>query len=66
MNDARQQLEEADNCKIVVYTPHLLVLGYGEAEVTLSRDGRMLIKRVRDEDEAELVARRVWKTVLKT
>jgi len=65
MDDAKRRLEEAGNHRVVVFTPHLLVLRRGGAEVTLSRDGRMLIKRVRDESEAASVARGVWQTVLK-
>jgi len=65
MDDAKRRLEKASGYKMIVYTPHLLVLRCGEAEVTLSRDGRMLIKRVKNENEAKLVARGVWQTVLK-
>jgi len=65
MDDAKRRLEEATDYKIVVYTPHLLVLRCGVAEVTLSKDGRMLIKQVRDANEATLVACRVWQTILR-
>jgi len=65
MDEAKRRLEKASNYKMMVYTPHLLVFRCGEAEVTMSRDGRMLIKRVRDEKEAKLVACRVWQIVLK-
>jgi len=66
LNDAKQRLEKASECKIRVYTPHLMILRWGTAEVTLSRDGKMLIKWVRDENEARLVACRVWQTIAKT
>jgi len=33
--------------------------------VTLSKDGRMLIKQVKDENEARLVAGKVWEIILK-
>ena len=66
MNEAKKRLEKASNYKIIVYTPHLLVLRCGKAEVTLSKDGRMLVKQVEDENEAKLVACKVWQTILKT
>jgi len=64
MDDAKRRLEEEGDYKMVVYTPHLLVLRCEEAEVTLSKDGRMLIKRVTDENRAKLIACRVWQTIL--
>jgi len=65
MEDAKRRLEKASDYEITVYTPHLLVLRCSQAEATLSKDGRMLIKRVKDENEARLVACKVWKTILK-
>jgi hypothetical protein len=50
---------------IIVSTPHILVFRTGEAEVTLSRNGRMLVKRVRKEEDAAAVARRVLQVVSK-
>jgi len=65
MDDAKRRLERAANYKMVVYTPHLLVLKCDSAEITLSKDGRMVIKRVKDEKEAKSVACRVWRTILR-
>jgi len=65
MDDAKQRLEETADCRMMVSTPHLLIFRCGRAEVTLSRDGRMLIKRVKDEDEARLVACKAWQIILR-
>jgi len=42
--------------EIIVTTPHILIFKSKEAEVTLSRNGRMLIKKTRDEKEATAIA----------
>jgi hypothetical protein len=64
MNEVKRTLEESEEHKIVVYTPHMVILRSGSAETTLSRDGRMLIKRVSNEAEATQVARRILGTIL--
>jgi len=65
MDEVKRALEESEGHEIVVYTPHMLVLKSGKAEITLSRDGRMLIKRVSNEAEAAQVARQILRTILK-
>jgi len=50
----------------VVYTPYILVVRDPRgAEVTLSKNGRMLVKRVSNQDEAEAVARELLRIALK-
>ncbi len=52
--------------EMVVYTPYILVLRNPKgAEVTFSKNGRMLVKRVSNKDEAEAVAREVLSIALK-
>jgi len=61
----RQLFEACHDFEILVYTPHMIILRSGRAETTLSRDGRMLIKRVSNESEATQVARKILQLTLK-
>jgi len=66
MDEAKHSFEAAKSHKIVVHTPYILVLRDPKgAEVTFSQDGRMLVKRAQNRDEAEAVAREVLKIALK-
>jgi len=65
MDEARRRLEKAKEHDIIVYTPHMIILRSKKAETTLSKDGRMLIKRVANETEAAQVAQQILRTVLK-
>jgi len=65
MDEAKQSLEKVEGHEVMVCTPHILILRCGGAEVTLSKNGRMLIKRVKDEKEAALVAEDVLRVALK-
>lgn len=65
MNETKRALEESKEHRILVCTPHIIILRSGKAETTLSRDGRMLIKRVSSESEAARVARQILQTVFK-
>lgn len=65
MADAKQLLENVKGHDVVVCTPHIMILRCGGAEVTLSKDGRMLIKRVRDKKEAALIAQDVFRIVFR-
>jgi molybdopterin-guanine dinucleotide biosynthesis protein A len=58
-------LKSAKENEIIVSTPHILIFKTGPAEVTLSRTGRMLIKRVKDENDAAAVAQRILRFVSK-
>jgi len=64
MEKVRQVFEGCRDPEIVVYTPHMIILRSREAETTLSKDGRMLIKRVASESEAAQVARKILHTAL--
>jgi hypothetical protein len=51
--------------QIIVSTPHILIFRTKGAEITLSRNGRMLVKRVRSDKEAATVASEVLSVVSK-
>lgn len=63
MTDLERLLRSLKENEIIVNTPHILVLKSKEAEVTLSRDGRMLIRNVLDEKEATAVASEVLRVL---
>lgn len=66
MDEVKYLFEAAKSHKIVVHTPYILVLRDRKgAEVTFSKDGRMLVKRVSNKDEAEAVALEVLRIALK-
>jgi len=65
MDNARQRLETCGQNKILIYTPHMIILRNNNAETTLSKDGRMLIKRVSNEAEAVQVAQQILTAILK-
>lgn len=64
MNEVKQTLEQSKRHKILVYTPHIVILKSGDAETTLSKDGRMLIKKVSSENEATTLAKQILDTIL--
>lgn len=64
MNKARRNLERYEDHKIVVHTPHMIIFRTAKAEITLSKDGRMLIRKVADEREATRLARQTLRTIL--
>jgi len=64
LDKVRQLFEACGDPEILVYTPHLIILRSGRAETTLSRDGRMLIKKVSNESDATRVARRILQLAL--
>jgi hypothetical protein len=64
MNKAKRNLEGSEEHKIVVHTPHMIIFRTGKAEITLSKDGRMLIRKVPDEKEATRLARQTLRTIL--
>lgn len=59
MANLERILRSLNESEIIVNTPHILIFRNKKAEVTLSRDGRMLIKNVKDERDANAVAREV-------
>lgn len=67
MNRVRQVFEASKSFKILVYTPHIIVLRSREGrEITFSEDGRMLLKKILNEDEARALAYGVLEVVAKT
>ena len=64
MDEVKRRLQESAEHKIIVHTPHIVILKSGNAETTLSRDGRMLIKRVSNEAEATEVAHQILRIIL--
>jgi len=66
MNEMRRLFEAIKDHEIMVYTPHIIILKSCKgAEVTFSKDGRMLIKKVLNENEARMVAYDVLRIALK-
>jgi ArsR family metal-binding transcriptional regulator len=65
MTDLERLLRSLKENEIIVNTPHILIFRSKGAEVTLSRNGRMLIKKVRNEKEAAAVAREVLRVASK-
>ena len=66
MDTVRQMLEASETFEVLVYTPHIIILRSREGrEVTFSEDGRMLLKRVLNEDEATALAYGVLEVVSK-
>jgi ArsR family metal-binding transcriptional regulator len=66
MNEVKHLLEDSKGHEIIVYTPHILILRSAKAETTLSRDGRMLIKKVANEAEATQIAQQLLQIILKS
>jgi len=65
MTDLERLLKSMKYNKIIVNTPHIVIFQSKGAEVTLSRNGRMLIKKVRNEKEATAVASEVLRVASK-
>ena len=67
MNRLKELLEAEKVHKILVYTPHIMVIRSCKGpEVTVSSDGRMLIRKVADITEAQYVAKEILQIVLNT
>lgn len=65
IDEIKRVLEESLEHEILVHTSHMVILRSGRAETTLSRDGRMLIKRVSNEAEATQVAHQIFQKIFK-
>ena len=63
MTDLERLLKSVKENEIIVNTPHIVIFRSKGAEVTLSRNGRMLIKKVRNEKEATAVASEVLRVL---
>jgi len=66
MDGVKRLFEAISGYEIVVHTPYILVLKNKKGtEITLSKNGRMLIKRVPDQKEAIAVAQDILQVALK-
>ena len=65
MDEVKKLFEAKSGYEILVHTPYILVFKNPKGvEVTLSKNGRMLIKGVSGEVEANAVAQEVLRTAL--
>jgi NACalpha-BTF3-like transcription factor len=65
MADLERLLKSVKENEIIVNTPHILIFRSKGAEVTLSINGRMLIKKARNEKEATAIASEVLRVASK-
>ncbi|MCZ2856328.1 MAG: hypothetical protein O2U62_04485 [Candidatus Bathyarchaeota archaeon] len=63
MTNFESLLKSMDETEIIADTPHIIIFRSKGAEVTLSRNGRMLIKRVENEKEAAAVASEILRVL---
>lgn len=63
MVEAKRAFQMSTGLNIVIETPHIIIVKSKDAEITLSRDGRMLIKKVSNQDEVTQVAYRILRTI---
>jgi len=65
MDRLKQLFEATDEYELIVYTPHITIIKSCKgAEVTFSKDGRILIKKVLNKSEAETIAENVLQIAL--
>jgi hypothetical protein len=65
-NYLKQVFEATKKYDLIIYTPHITIIRSCEgAEVTISKDGRMMIKEVSSESEARTIAGEVLKMLSK-
>jgi len=65
MADLARLLRFVKENEIIADTPHILIFRTKGAEVTLSSNGRMLIKKVKNEEDATAVAHEVLRVASK-
>jgi len=66
MSSVKEAFEDSKHYEIILYTPHMMILKSGkEAEITFSKDGRLLIKNVLSKDQADAIAKSVLRVALK-
>lgn len=66
MDRLKQFFESSEKYELIVYTPYItIVKECNGAEVTFSRDGRILVKKVLSKREAEAIAADVIKIALR-
>lgn len=64
MGEVEKRLRSSKLHRIVLCTPHMIFLRTRTAETTLSRDGRLLIKKVQNEAEATRLAQEILQIIL--
>ena len=64
MNEVEKRLRSSTVHKIILSTPHMIFLRTGITETTLSRDGRLLIRKVHNEAEARRLAQEILQIIL--
>jgi len=66
MDRLKQLFEATEEYELVVYTPYITIIKCCKgAEVTFSKDGRVLIKKVLNKSEAETIAEDVLQIALR-
>jgi hypothetical protein len=67
MESIKKTLESSKGFEIVMYTPPIVILrSVAGVEVTLSKEGRILIKNVSSKDEAEIITRKLLQEIIET
>jgi len=66
MDRVRRLFEAVENYRILVHTPYIVILkSKTDREITFSEDGRMLLKKVSNEEEAKALAYDVFDIAVK-
>lgn len=66
MESVKKAVETSKRYEMMLYTPYIIILKDKRGpEITFSKDGRMLIKKVSDKDEADAVARNILRIVFR-
>jgi len=61
---AKMKVKPPSDCEIVMWTPHFAILRtQSGSEITLRRDGRMIVRKSKSEDAAREAASRVIEVV---
>jgi hypothetical protein len=63
MADLERLLKSTKDNEIIINTPHILIFKTKGAEVTMSKNGRMLIKKIETEKEATEIANDVLRVL---
>jgi len=65
MESLKKAFQASEQYEITLYTPHIMILkNRMGTEITFSKDGRMLIKKVSDKNEADALAKDVLQIVV--
>ncbi len=65
MSSIEEAFKTSNRFEVVLSTPHLIIIRMvGKSEITVSRDGRMLIKDASSKRQAEIIVENVLKVAL--